>query len=93
MFDVVRWWLDLGFDGLRLRGANELYAREGTNCLNLPESIAYLQYLRATIDEEYPQRVLVARTMAFTEDAHMYFGSDDRPAVHMVMNYGFLRPC
>src|SRR5579884_43096 len=35
MFDVVRFWLDLGLDGFRLDAVPYLYEREGTNCENL----------------------------------------------------------
>ncbi len=36
MLDVVRFWLRLGLDGLRLDAVPYLFEREGTNCENLP---------------------------------------------------------
>ena len=36
--DVMRFWLDLGVDGLRLDAIPYLFEREGTNCENLPET-------------------------------------------------------
>ena len=40
IFNVVRFWLDLGMDGFRLDAVPYLFAREGTNCENLPETHA-----------------------------------------------------
>ena len=36
MLDVVDYWLSMGVDGLRLDAVPYLYAREGTDCENLP---------------------------------------------------------
>ena len=38
MFDVVRFWLDVGLDGFRLDAVPYLYERDGTNCENLSET-------------------------------------------------------
>ena len=35
MFDVVRFWMDLGIDGFRLDAIPYLFEEEGTNCENL----------------------------------------------------------
>ncbi len=37
MFDIVRFWMDLGIDGFRLDAVPYLFEEEGTNCENLPE--------------------------------------------------------
>jgi maltose alpha-D-glucosyltransferase/alpha-amylase len=47
MVDVCRFWLDLGIDGFRLDAVPYLYARDGTNCENLPETHAFIAELRA----------------------------------------------
>ena len=36
----MRFWLDLGVDGMRLDAIPYLVEREGTNCENLPETHA-----------------------------------------------------
>ncbi len=76
MLDVLRFWLDLGLDGFRLDAVPYLYAREGTNCENLPETHDYLKALRKTIDEEYPDRVLLAEANQWPADVVEYFGAD-----------------
>ena len=43
VLSVMRFWLDLGVDGLRLDAVPYLVEREGTNNENLPETHAILQ--------------------------------------------------
>lgn len=85
MKDVVRFWLDMGFDGLRLDAVPYLYQRDGTNCENLPETHAYLKELRAMVDEEYPGRILLAEANQWPEDAVPYFGDGDE--CHMAFHF------
>ena len=65
---MLRFWLDLGLDGFRLDAVPYLFEREGTNCENLPETHAFLRRLRATIDAEYPDKVLLAEANQWPED-------------------------
>ena len=44
---VMRFWLDMGVDGLRLDAVPYLVEREGTNNENLPETHAILKRIRA----------------------------------------------
>ena len=37
MFDIVRFWMDMGIDGFRLDAVPYLFEEEGTNCENLPD--------------------------------------------------------
>ncbi|RFU36927.1 maltose alpha-D-glucosyltransferase [Actinomadura logoneensis] len=74
MIEVLRFWLDLGIDGFRLDAVPYLYAREGTNCENLPETHAYLKRVRAEVDRLYPDRVLLAEANQWPGDVVEYFG-------------------
>ena len=88
MLDVMRFWMDLGMDGFRLDAVPYLYAREGTNCENLPETHEYLALLRATIESEYgPDKVLLAEANQWPEDVVDYFGTEDRPECHMCFHF------
>jgi maltose alpha-D-glucosyltransferase/alpha-amylase len=77
MLGVLRFWLDLGLDGLRFDGVPYLFEREGTNCENLPETHAYLKRVRKEIDENYPDRVLLAEANQWPSDVVQYFGDGD----------------
>ena len=77
MFNIVRFWLDLGIDGFRADAVPYLFEREGTNCENLPETHVYLKKLRAFIDEYYPGRILLCEANQWPEDVRPYFGEGD----------------
>src|SRR5947209_5113179 len=85
MLDAVRFWLDLGLDGYRLDAVPYLYERDGTNGENLPETHEYLKLVRKTIDEEYPDRVLLAEANQWPEDVVEYFGEGDE--CHMAFHF------
>ena len=68
MLEVLRFWLDLGLDGFRLDAVPYLYERDGTNGENLPETHDYLKRVRAEIDANYPDRVLLAEANQWPAD-------------------------
>ncbi|MFD0570568.1 maltose alpha-D-glucosyltransferase [Kitasatospora gansuensis] len=74
MLDVLRFWLDLQVDGFRLDAVPYLFAQDGTNCENLPQTHAFLKRVRAMVDQEYPGRVLLAEANQWPEDVAHYFG-------------------
>ena len=53
---VMRFWLDMGVDGMRLDAIPYLIEREGTNCENLPETHAVLKQIRRELDAHYRDR-------------------------------------
>jgi maltose alpha-D-glucosyltransferase/alpha-amylase len=71
---VMRFWLDMGIDGLRLDAIPYLIERDGTNNENLPETHAVLKRIRAEIDANYPDRMLLAEANQWPEDTQLYFG-------------------
>jgi maltose alpha-D-glucosyltransferase/alpha-amylase len=75
VLSVMRFWLDLGVDGLRLDAIPYLIEREGTSNENLPETHAVLRKIRATLDAEYPGRMLLAEANMWPEDTLAYFGA------------------
>ena len=85
MIDTLRFWLDLGLDGFRLDAVPYLFERDDTNCENLPETHAFLRRVRATIDAEYPDRVLLAEANQWPEDVVEYFGEGDE--CHMAFHF------
>ena len=85
MLEIVRFWLRLGFDGLRLDAVPYLYERDDTNCENLPETHAYLKRLRAMVDDEFDDRVLLAEANQWPADVVDYFGDGDE--CHMAFHF------
>jgi len=77
MKSIMRFWLDLGIDGFRTDAVPYLIEREGTNCENLPETHDYLKELRALMDEEYPDCILLAEANQWPQDLHAYFADGD----------------
>ncbi len=77
VLDVMRFWLDMGVDGLRLDAVPYLVEREGTINENLPETHAILKRIRAALDAHSPGRMLLAEANQWPEDAQVYFGDGD----------------
>ncbi len=85
VLDVMRYWLDLGVDGLRLDAIPYLVEREGTNCENLVETHAVLKAIRAAVDADYPDRMLLAEANQWPEETAQYFGDGDE--CHMAFHF------
>ncbi|MCP3726814.1 maltose alpha-D-glucosyltransferase [Paraburkholderia sp. CNPSo 3272] len=85
VLQVMRFWLDMGIDGLRLDAVPYLVEREGTNNENLPETHGILKRIRAAIDENYPNRMLLAEANQWPEDVQEYFGNEDE--CHMAFHF------
>ena len=85
VISVMRFWLDMGVDGLRLDAVPYLVEREGTNNENLPETHAVLRQIRAVMDSDYPDRLLLAEANQWPEDAQEYFGKGDE--CHMSFHF------
>ncbi len=77
MFNVFKFWLDMGIDGFRVDAVPYLYEREGTNCENLPETHAFLKKTRAFVEANYPGAVLLGEANQWPWDLLPYFGDDD----------------
>lgn len=82
----MRFWLDRGVDGLRLDAVPYLIERSGTSNENLPETHAILRKIRATLDAEYPDRMLLAEANMWPEDTQQYFGQN-ADECHMAFHF------
>ncbi|MDP1028339.1 maltose alpha-D-glucosyltransferase [Sphingomonas sp. KR1UV-12] len=74
VLQVMRFWLDMGVDGLRLDAIPYLIERDGTSNENLSETHDVLKKIRAALDAEYPDRMLLAEANMWPEDTQQYFG-------------------
>jgi maltose alpha-D-glucosyltransferase / alpha-amylase len=85
VLSVMRFWLQLGVDGLRLDAVPYLVERDGTNNENLPETHQILKRFRAEVDRAFPDRVLLAEVNQWPEDVKEYFGEGDE--CHMAFHF------
>jgi maltose alpha-D-glucosyltransferase/alpha-amylase len=85
VISVMRFWLDLGVDGLRLDAIPYLVEREGTSCENLAETHDIIRKIRAELDARYPDRVLLAEANQWPEDVAVYYGNGDE--CHMCFHF------
>jgi maltose alpha-D-glucosyltransferase/alpha-amylase len=82
---IMRFWLDLGVDAMRLDAVPYLIEREGTSNENLPETHEILKRLRRELDKRYGDRMLLAEANQWPEDVLQYFGAGDE--CHMAFHF------
>ncbi len=85
VIEVMRFWLDIGVDGLRLDAIPYLCVAEGTSNENLPETHAVLRRMRAAVDAHYRDRMFLAEANQWPEDVREYFGDGDE--CHMAFHF------
>ncbi|MBD5603616.1 MAG: alpha-amylase, partial [Candidatus Eremiobacteraeota bacterium] len=85
ILNVMRYWLDMGVDGLRLDAVPYLCEREGTTNENLPETHGVIKIMRAVLDSEYEGKVFLAEANQWPEDVRQYFGDGDE--CHMAFHF------
>ena len=85
VINVMRFWLRMGVDGLRLDAIPYLIEREGTSCENIPETHVVLKQLRAAMDAEFPNRIFLAEANQWPADVRPYFGDGDE--CHMAFHF------
>jgi maltose alpha-D-glucosyltransferase / alpha-amylase len=85
MWNMMKFWLEMGIDGFRLDAIPYLVEREGTNCENLPETHAVIKDYRARIDQQFPGRMLLAEANQWPADLRPYFGEGDE--FHMAFHF------
>src|SRR5215510_3118220 len=81
----MRFWLDIGVDGLRLDAVPYLCEREGTINENLPETHAVLKEMRRLLDQHYEGRMFLAEANQWPADVLPYFGDGDE--CHMAYHF------
>ena len=85
MWEVMKFWLDIGVDGFRLDAVPYLVERDGTSCENLPETHEVIRNLRKRLDLEYPGKMLLAEANQWPADVRAYFGGGDE--FHMAFHF------
>jgi maltose alpha-D-glucosyltransferase/alpha-amylase len=82
---AMRFWLDMGVDALRMDAIPYLCERDTTSCENLPETHAVIKRIRAAIDADYANRLVLAEANQWPADVRPYFGDGDE--CHMAFHF------
>jgi len=85
MWNIMKFWLELGVDGFRLDAVPYLIEREGTSCENLPETHEVIRELRKKVDDHFPGTMLLAEANQWPADLRPYFGNGDE--FHMAFHF------
>jgi maltose alpha-D-glucosyltransferase/alpha-amylase len=85
VLNAMHFWLDMGVDALRMDAIPYLVERDGTSCENLPETHAAIKAIRAAIDDEYANRLILAEANQWPSDVRPYFGDGDE--CHMAFHF------
>ena len=85
VIDVMRFWLRMGVDGMRLDAIPYLIERDGTNCENLPETHVILQKIRSALDAEFENKLLLAEANQWPINVIPYFGGGKE--CHMAFHF------
>ena len=83
--DVIKFWMEMGVDGMRLDAVPYLVEREGTSCENLSETHDVLKLLRRKLDEQFPNGMFLAEANQWPADVRPYFGEGDE--CHMAFHF------
>jgi maltose alpha-D-glucosyltransferase/alpha-amylase len=85
VFKAMRFWLDMGVDAMRMDAIPYLLERDGTSCENLPETHEVIKAIRAAIDADYANRLVLAEANQWPADVRPYFGDGDE--CHMAFHF------
>jgi maltose alpha-D-glucosyltransferase/alpha-amylase len=77
VLNAMRFWMDMGVDGLRLDAIPYLIERDGTSCENVPETHVLIKHIRSVMDAEYENRLILAEANMWPADVRPYFGDGD----------------
>ncbi len=87
VFDTVRFWMDLGVDGIRLDAIPYLFESEEGNGEGEPETHEFIKQMREMVDRDYPGRILIAEANQWPREVAAFFGTDEEPECHMAFDF------
>lgn len=87
VFDIVRFWLELGVDGFRLDAIPYLYESDEGNGEGEPPTHEFIKKLRALVDESFPGRVMIAEANQWPNEVAAFMGTNEEPECHMAFDF------
>ncbi|KKS36663.1 MAG: hypothetical protein A3G49_05940 [Candidatus Sungbacteria bacterium RIFCSPLOWO2_12_FULL_41_11] len=85
MIKIMDFWIKRGVDGFRLDAVPFLIKREGTACVNLPETHQIIKKIRKYIDKNYSGIFFLAEANGSLKQIKSYFGDGDE--CHMAFHF------
>jgi maltose alpha-D-glucosyltransferase/alpha-amylase len=87
VMDIMRFWLELGVDGIRLDAIPYLFESEEGNGEGESPTHEYIKRVRAMFDEEYPGRIMIAEANQWPREVAAFFGTEEEPECHMAFDF------
>jgi maltose alpha-D-glucosyltransferase/alpha-amylase len=87
VFDIIRFWMDMGVDGFRLDAIPYLYESDGGNGEGEPKTHEFIKSVRRMMDTDYPGRVMVAEANQWPSETVAFMGTDEEPECHMAYDF------
>lgn len=87
VLEVVRYWMDLGVDGVRLDAIPYLYESDEGNGEGEPPTHDFIKRMREMVDREYPGRILIAEANQWPREVAAFFGTEEEPECQMAFNF------
>ncbi len=87
IMDIMRFWLDLGVDGIRLDAIPYLFESEGGNGEGEAPTHDYIKRVRQMFDDEFPGRIMVAEANQWPREVAAFFGTEEEPECHMAFDF------
>ncbi|WP_309714204.1 maltose alpha-D-glucosyltransferase [Pseudolysinimonas sp.] len=87
VFDIIRFWMDLGVDGFRLDAIPYLYESDEGTGEGEPPTHEFIKAVRRMMDTEYPGRVMIAEANQWPKEVVGFMGTNDDPQCHMAFDF------
>jgi alpha-amylase len=75
LVDTMKFWLARGVSGFRLDAVRYFVENGGAGLMDQPETHAFIQRVRAALQGQYPETLLVAEAWADPEISSTYYGA------------------
>lgn len=85
--DVIRHWMELGVDGIRLDAIPYLFESDEGNGEGEPKTHEFIKEIRAMVDRDFPGRVLIAEANQWPNEVVEFFGTAEEPECHMAFDF------
>ncbi|TAL45065.1 MAG: maltose alpha-D-glucosyltransferase [Salinibacterium sp.] len=87
VMEIIRHWLELGVDGIRLDAIPYLFQSDEGNGEGEPPTHEFIKEIRAMVDRDFPGRVLIAEANQWPQEVVAFFGTEEEPECHMAFDF------